>query len=393
MKTKVGIDHDKSRRLPWRVFWFGEPGPDGKQPKYVKSFRHAREAQSFQVEKQADLNRGGRRDRPETVTLGQLVEEYESARHKARSHSTKISYQNTMNQLVAFFGGKKDVRSIRQQHAEMFISSRRRVDGHAGEISSSTRSRHVINSGAVFAAGVEWGYLDSNPFKSGNPRSSSPLHIRTTSRPWHHITHDEFERFLGQVATVQKKAAYSLMYHCGLRFGEVANLTNDKVDLERRRVLIENRPATDDVPPFSVKSETQTNEDKSRIVPIPMAAMGVLTEAMQEAFQAGGFIVLSPGRFKIVQAGWRLCRAGQPWKANQRWKPWQNRDMLLNLLRDAKAAWRRCGIELTAPFDLKTFRKSYAQNSSGISSSFSSPKIRSTASILRSRAGSEASAT
>ena len=36
--------------------------------------------------------------------------------------------------------------------------------------------------------------------------------------------------------------------------------------------------------------------------------------------------------------------------------------MVNNLLRDAKTYLRKAGIELTASFDLKTLRKSYAQN-------------------------------
>ena len=38
---------------------------------------------------------------------------------------------------------------------------------------------------------------------------------------------------------------------------------------------------------------------------------------------------------------------------------------MLNLLRDTKAFLRRAGIELTAPFNLNAFRKSYAQNLAG----------------------------
>ena len=39
--------------------------------------------------------------------------------------------------------------------------------------------------------------------------------------------------------------------------------------------------------------------------------------------------------------------------------------MLNNLLRNTKAYLRKAGIELTAPFTLKTFRKSFAQNHAG----------------------------
>ena len=311
MKTKVGIDHDKSRRLPWRVFWFGEPGPDGKQPKYVKSFRHAREAQAFQVDKQADLNRGGRRDRPETVTLGQLVEEFRSARLANLSYSTNLSYGTTIDQLFEYFGADRDIRLIAQRHAEMFVSTRKRVDGKPEAIRSWTRKRHASNAGAIFRAALEWDFIEANPFKPRDPRSNSPLRIRTQSRPWHHIKPDEFLRIMAHVPTAQKRSSFWLMYGCGLRPGEVYNLQIEKIDLEGRQILIESRPATADLPPFVVKCDSMTDADKSRTVPIPECVMPDLTEAVTGAFRSGGFVAMTPERFQIVQANWRLCRAGK----------------------------------------------------------------------------------
>jgi len=58
MKTRVGLCHEPRRKLPWRVYWHGDPDPDaGRQRKYVKSFRYSREAKAFQAEKQAALTR------------------------------------------------------------------------------------------------------------------------------------------------------------------------------------------------------------------------------------------------------------------------------------------------------------------------------------------------
>ena len=76
---------------------------------------------------------------------------------------------------------------------------------------------------------------------------------------------------------------------------------------------------------------------------------------------SGGFVALSPERFQTVQANWRLCREGKGW-ADHEYRSWQNRDMLNNFLRNAKRHLRRADVELTAPFTLHTFRKSFAQD-------------------------------
>lgn len=294
------------------------------------------------------------------------MDEFESSRLAALKYAAKLSYGNTTRQLREYFGDDKPVRQIRQQHAEAFIVSRRRVKTRKDaaknkDLSSWARRRHVLHTSAIFQAAFEWGYLGSNPFKPAG-RGSSPMRIRTTSRPWHHLTPDEFSRFVEQVSTAQKRAAFWLVYGSGMRPGEVYNLTVDKVDLDRRSIYIENRPASDDLPPFTVKSETQTDADKSRVAPIPVQAIPNITEAVKRSFRSGGFVTLTAERFAVVQRNWRLCRDGKPWGGVDRWKPWQNRDMVNNLLRDAKTYLRQSGVELTAPFDLKTLRKSYAQN-------------------------------
>ncbi len=68
MKTKVGLSHEPKRKLPWLVYWWGEPDQDiGKQRKHTKCFQYNREAREFEAAKQAELDRGGPRDRPTNV--------------------------------------------------------------------------------------------------------------------------------------------------------------------------------------------------------------------------------------------------------------------------------------------------------------------------------------
>ena len=362
MITKVGIYHEPARKRPWLVCWWGPPDPEtGKQKKSSRSFRYKRAAQNFQATKQMAMNCGSRL-RADDVTLGQLVEEFEDARLAKLSHSSQQCYANTIIQLREHFGVGALIRSIEQRHAESFMSSRQRRDGRRGDLSTWALAQHLKHCRAIFGAAVDWGYLQGNPFKPASPRGRTALHVKGKSRPWHHLTPAEFRDLLDATPSVRRRAMYWCMYACGLRPGEVVNLTVDRIDLARRVIHIDNREATADIPPFTVKSDSQSDQDKARSVSIPTAAIADLTAAVKMAMKAGGFIALTVSRFQVAQENWQMCRNGLPRGAAKHTRPWENRDMVNNVLRDAKADLRRAGVTLHGPFTLTTFRKSYAQN-------------------------------
>ncbi|UCE61495.1 MAG: site-specific integrase [Phycisphaerales bacterium] len=362
MNTKVSLSHAKGRKLPYIVRWFGDVDHEtGKQRRYSRSFKHSREAKAFQIEKQADLNRGSPRDEVKQVTLGQVLEEFTESRLAGLSYSSQEAYRRTMEQLRAYFDTTHSLRLIDQRRAEAFIVSRKRARGSGGNLSSWTLYQHRKHCRAIWAAAVAWKYVDRNPFVCPKEDKNSPLRIRGKSRPWQHIVPAEFTGFIAKVPTARQRAAYWLMYGCGLRPGEVYNLTADCVDLDERRVHVINRAPTADAPPFTIKADGQSAESKERSVPIPQAAMPDLTEALQQAFKSGGFIALSATRYVTVQQNWRLCRAGEGW-AGHGHRPWQTRDLLNNILRETKRYLRKANIEITSPFTMTTLRKSFGQN-------------------------------
>ncbi len=361
MNTSVSLLHEPKRQKPWLVRWYGEPDERGTQRRYSKAFRYCHEAKAFHTNKQAAFNRGEPRD-PVNVTLEELVEDFGEARLSTLSYASKIGYGNTLGQLTSYFGPGRKVREVRRREAEAFIATRTRQDGRPGGLSDWSKARHLIHCRAVFAAAVAWEYADENPFRTNGGVGGSPLRMNPKGKPWQHITPDEFRRLLAQTDTPQRRAAYWLMYGCGLRAGEAYNMMVANVDLAARRVHVVNRAATADAPPFTVKAERQSESSKERSVPIPEAAIADLTEAMRQAFKSGGFLALTEERFRTVQEHWRLCREGKPWAGADAGRPWQNRNMMNNLLRDTKQLLIAAGVELTAPFTLHTFRKSFAQN-------------------------------
>lgn len=361
MITTVSLLHESHRRSPWIVRWYGDPDVEtGKQKRYGQSFQYAREAKALQARKQAEFDRGGARD-PVDVTLACLFEEFDEVRLSTLSYASTTGYGRTIDQMLAYFGRERRVREIQRRHAEAFIATRKRCDGRNGDLSSWSKARHLIHCRSIFMAAVEWGYVEVNPFQAPKSSANSPLRIKPKGRPWQHITPEEFRCLLAVVPNARRRAAYWLMYGCGLRPGEVYNIMVGNIDLHARRVHVVNRAATSDIPPFTLKAEGQSSESKERSVPIPEAAIPDLTETMRQAFKSGGFVVLTRERFQRIQEHWRLCRERSAWGGHV-WRPWQNRDMMNNMLRDTKFCLEEAKITVTAPFTLQTFRKSFAQN-------------------------------
>ena len=363
MKTKVGIRQERQRKLAWVVYWWAAPDPEtGKQRKRTKCFKYNREARMFQAAKQTEIDHDGPKIGIQDVTLARLLEEFWESRVSGLSYKSQECYHNTFKQLREHFTISRLINSIQQRHAETFMTTRKRRDRRITELSTWTRKQLVTHCRAIFGAAIAWGYIKNNPFTPATQRGSSPLRVKAKSRSWHHLTPDEFKAMLTVVPNAKRRSAYWLMYACGLRPGEVYNLTIDRIDLESRRVIIANRGATKDMPPFTVKADGQSAESKERSVPIPESAMPDITVSCQEAFKSGGFLVLTPERFAIVQRYWRLCRDGKAWGGHRNHRPWLNRDMINNLLRDTKGYLCKAGLELNAPFTLTTFRKSFGQN-------------------------------
>ncbi|RJP32203.1 MAG: hypothetical protein C4547_14390 [Phycisphaerales bacterium] len=128
---------------------------------------------------------------------------------------------------------------------------------------------------------------------------------------WHHLTPEEFVKLLEAVPCARRRAMYWLMYGSGLRPGEVYNLTADRINLKALEVRVENRAATDEAPPFIVKSDDRSSDGKARTVPLAEAAVPDVAAAIKAAFKSGGFVALSPGRYDLVTESWRLCREGK----------------------------------------------------------------------------------
>ena len=341
--TKVGLYHYPKRKLPWLVRWYGEIDPKtGKPKRYGKSFRIRRQAEDFKAEKMQEFRKGAKRDRPEEVTSGRLCDDFLRTWNPAARKATIDLYKSTVERLLNYFGKDCLIRSIGPRQADSFLASQtHHRDDLSRELSEWTRLQIIRHCKTIFDTAVRWQWIAKNPF--ANVRMPRP-----GTKRWHRLTVTEYHRLLEVAPTLRWKVFYALAYTSGARFGELFNLTWADIDFERGRMIIQNREGNDRMPPFLIKDR------EARFVQLPTETMDLLAQYQQEAPEGVPYVLLTAGRYKRVLESWHKYR--------KEGKPWQNRYMVNNVLRDFRIHAKRAGIQFNGEFTIHTFRKSCAQN-------------------------------
>jgi integrase len=343
MITKVGVYYDPRKDRPHIVRWFGEPDLDGRQRRYSKSFERKRDAEAFRAEKMTAFQKGERRDRPNEVSLNDFREDWLRIRGPSLRHGTKKLYRLTIDRIVAHFGPTTPVSKIGAMAAEKFIANlqpeRKEKQGKA--LSTWTRQKVLRHSKTIFKKAVAWGLIPVNPF--GEIR---PFKLVTTR--WYYLPPAEYMQLLDVAPTLQTKAMYALGYTAGLRFGDMVSLTWSNIDWEKREVVIENRAATANMPPFGVK------DYEARRIPMPKHTLDVLRELQAKALFKCPFILLSEQRYQTVLENWRTFQ--------KQGRVWENRDMMNNVNQELRRHLMKAGIKPNGSFSLHTLRKCAGKN-------------------------------
>jgi len=254
MENRVIVVKDKRRigGRPWLVRWWGAYNPrTGKQKKYSKSFARRKDAEIFAQEKETEFETGMARDQYD-IMLGQLCDKFTKTRKNSLSKSSRRGYDETISHLRDYFSAAIPIKKIRKEDAEEFVSKLEPVNeryiAKGRQLADSSVHKHLRQSKKIFSTAQEWGYIKTNPF--------SKIDLgKIRKRPWHYITVEQFNLILGKASSLREKALYGLMYWCGLRYGEAANLLWDgrNIDFENNRIAIFNRPGSKDIPFFNVK--------------------------------------------------------------------------------------------------------------------------------------------
>jgi hypothetical protein len=91
----------------------------------------------------------------------------------------------------------------------------------------------------------------------------------------------------------------------------------------------------------------------------------VLTEWQIKAPEGVPCVLLGEARFKAVQRNRDRCQMGLPREGTKKPRPWQNSDVINNVLRSTQRHAMHARLELTTPITVHTFRKSFGQTHAG----------------------------
>ena len=226
--------------------------------------------------------------------------------------------------------------------------------------SDSTRSRHLRQCRRIFNVAQDWGYIRKNPFKGIKLG-------KIMTKDWHSITPEEFANILNAIENhadtlkikvdvdkkrlLRLKAFYSVMYYCGLRFGEAANLLwdNDDIDFENSQINIANRYPQKDIPIFNVK------DYENRSIPVPQKVMKLLRELRDKTGTDSPFAFLSAESYERLLQRWHTYCQNKD-------EDWNNKYVITNARRDFREFSKKAGIKTDKVLTLHSLRKGYGTN-------------------------------
>ncbi len=165
---------------------------------------------------------------PTTITVREFFTEYENAVRDAMKRRSFETYQSIKRKhLLSAFGSSKLIDLNRQQVQRMYT---RKID--AGLSPARVKRIHGVLSSALNMA-IRWRYLEHNVCREVSPPRVPPPEIRPLSL-------EEAKRFLkASEEDEQYHALYVLGVTSGARWGELAAISWDRLDLKRGTMRIE----------------------------------------------------------------------------------------------------------------------------------------------------------
>lgn len=309
----------KKRPCRWAVRWFGSDGA-----RHSKSFETRKEAEQFAESKQTDV-RNGRGDPPPPTLLQEFEKMYLKLRGDLTPRTTE-EHKRTLRMLREFFGGDRLIHRVTPLEARRFISSFRQRPKDEAVPAPATVNKLIRESRRIFREALDCELIRSNPFAGIRQE-------RVGETDWQYVGPEHFRALIAAAPSVRWRGMITLAYCCGLRLGEILNLTWGDVDFERQQLRVVRKSGEGGV-------ESWTPKDKDlRLVPLPSDAINALTAAQMEATDGQKYVFVVA---KGPAAGGRVKRQ--------------------NFTRDFQAIRKRSGIPKCTFHDL---RKSYCTNLAG----------------------------
>ena len=340
MKVKLTRD-GRNRSSPWVLRWSVYDPDAGKDKWRQKSFKYKAQAEQLRAELKAAGAEQELCSNP-ALTLSEFRRQWLQTKGQRLAAATLDLYIGTFDRLEEYFGKHGLLTDITPQQADCFITSQQRRSRatETKPLSQSTRNQIARNCVAVFAVAIRWKLLQSNPFESLEMPEPE-------QRRFHRLTPQEEDALRAVAPSLRRQALYDVLLTTGARLNEVQSRTWADFDFVNGTMVISNREATTDLPPFKVKTRRQ------RVIPLSPGTIDLLTELQADAPEGVPYVFLTKERYERVKARWRQLRS--------QGKPWKNRYLTNNVLRDFKAHCRKAGIKPAGTLCLHTLRKNAGQ--------------------------------
>ncbi len=310
----------RERPFRWAVRWFGS---DGKR--FSKSFKSRKEANRFAETKQAEV-RVGKGDRPRAVALGEFAKMYLDLRGDLAPR-TRVEYERTLRFLCEFLGRRMIVSKITSLDARRFVAWYRERKHRGRTPAPATVNKVLRECKRIFREAVACSLIRENPFREMRQE-------KIGQRAWQYVSPAGCRKLIEASPSLRWRGMITLGYCCGLRLGEVLNLTWSDVDFERSEVRVVRKNASEHRAAWTPKDKDM------RALPLPTLAVSVLAE-VQFAAADGQEYVFVNGR--------------GPTKGD-RVRP-------MNIWRDFQTIREKAGLPKCSFHDL---RKSYCTNLAGV---------------------------
>jgi integrase len=309
----------QKRSHSWVVRWFNFDGQ-----RYSRSFPTRKEAERFSEEKQSDV-RQGQNDKPKSMTLKEFADTYMKIRADLAA-GTALEHARTLKYLQETLGSARLVEKITPVEARKFLSQFRQRKRKGNPVSPATVNKVFRECRRIFREAVDCRLIRTNPFHGMREEKVAPL-------SWHHISLEEYRKLLQACHSLRWQGIISLGYCCGLRIGEILNLTWQDIDFEKDILRVIGKRGGQGTVDWSPKDKDL------RLVPLPKPVVDTLTGLQTQEIENQVYIFVNP---KGPNAGQRIERQ--------------------NTWRDFDAIRRRAGLPECSLHDL---RKSYCTNLSG----------------------------
>ena len=309
----------RSRPFSWAVRWFGV---DGKR--FSRSFKNRKEAGRYAETKQAEV-RVGKGDQPRAVTLAEFATMYLDLRGDL-APMTKVEHARALRFLSGFLGTQIMVSKVTSLDARRFLAWYRKREYRGRTPAAATVNKVLRECKRIFREAVACSLIRENPFHEMRQE-------KIAQQPWHYISPTEYRRLIVASPSLGWRGMITLGYCCGLRLGEVLNLTWPDVDFERGEVRVVRKDEPERRPAWTPKDKDM------RIVPLPNLGVAVLVELQLAAADGQDYVfVIGKGPAK------------------------DDRMKRLNIWRDFQTIREKAGLPKCSFHDL---RKSYCTNLAG----------------------------